>query len=70
MDNGILQVSISTPQGFVIEIQYKGNKNLLNVQNEEDNRGYQFLKNNLFYGLTNSNDSVILRTLFLFGSKY
>lgn len=70
MDNGILQVSISTPQGFVIGIQYKGIKNLLNVQNEEDNRGYQFLKNNLFYGLTNSNDSVILRTLFLFGSKY
>ncbi|KAL9446974.1 hypothetical protein AB3S75_014608 [Citrus x aurantiifolia] len=40
MNNGILQVSISTPQGFVIGIQYKGNKNLLNVQNEEDNRGY------------------------------
>lgn len=70
MDNGILQVSISTPQGFVIGIQYEGIKNLLNVQNEEDNRGYQFLKNNLFYGLANSNDSVILRTLFLFGSKY
>ncbi|KDO81262.1 hypothetical protein CISIN_1g0389792mg, partial [Citrus sinensis] len=41
MNNGILQVSISTPQGFVIGIQYKGNKNLLNVQNEEDNRGIE-----------------------------
>ncbi|KAJ4701494.1 Rhamnogalacturonate lyase family protein [Melia azedarach] len=40
MDNGILQVSVSIPQGFVTGIQYNGVQNLLEVQNKENNRGY------------------------------
>ncbi|XP_021903474.1 probable rhamnogalacturonate lyase B [Carica papaya] len=40
MDNGILQVTISKPDGIVTGIEYNGMDNLLEVRNEEDNRGY------------------------------
>ncbi|KAJ8772900.1 hypothetical protein K2173_028077 [Erythroxylum novogranatense] len=40
LDNGILQVSISKPQGSVTGIQYHGNDNLLEVLNDETDRGY------------------------------
>ncbi|KAI4337577.1 hypothetical protein L6164_015975 [Bauhinia variegata] len=40
MDNGILQVRISKPGGFVTGIRYNGVDNLLEVLNERDNRGY------------------------------
>ncbi|GKV33542.1 hypothetical protein SLEP1_g42042 [Rubroshorea leprosula] len=40
MDNGILQVTISNPEGNVTGIQYNDIDNLLEVENEEPNRGY------------------------------
>ncbi|KAL5074050.1 hypothetical protein RYX36_013034 [Vicia faba] len=40
MDNGIVQVNISNPEGHVIGIQYNGIDNLLEVQNKESDRGY------------------------------
>lgn len=40
MDNGILQVTISNPEGMVTGIEYNGIDNLLQVLNEESNRGY------------------------------
>ncbi|KAL6176756.1 hypothetical protein ACLB2K_053389 [Fragaria x ananassa] len=40
MDNGIVQVTLSNPGGIVTGIQYKGIDNLLEVVNEEANRGY------------------------------
>ncbi|XP_035538697.1 probable rhamnogalacturonate lyase B [Juglans regia] len=40
LDNGILQVTLSNPQGFVTRIQYNDIDNLLEVLNEESNRGY------------------------------
>ncbi|KAK9930032.1 hypothetical protein M0R45_027091 [Rubus argutus] len=40
MDNGILQVTLSKPDGIVTGIQYKGIDNLLEVLTEEANRGY------------------------------
>ncbi|XP_050234908.1 probable rhamnogalacturonate lyase B isoform X2 [Mercurialis annua] len=40
MDNGILQVTISKPQGIVTGIRYNGISNVLEVQNDESNRGY------------------------------
>ncbi|XP_021832176.1 probable rhamnogalacturonate lyase B isoform X2 [Prunus avium] len=40
MDNGILQVTLSKPDGIVTRIQYNGIDNLLEVLNEEVNRGY------------------------------
>lgn len=40
MDNGILQVYLSNPGGFVTGIQYNGIDNLLETLNEKDNRGY------------------------------
>ncbi|KAH7567627.1 hypothetical protein JRO89_XS07G0107800 [Xanthoceras sorbifolium] len=40
MDNGILQVTISKPDGHVTGIQAHGIDNLLEVRNKENNRGY------------------------------
>ncbi|XP_048437460.1 probable rhamnogalacturonate lyase B isoform X2 [Pyrus x bretschneideri] len=40
MDNGILQVTLSKPDGIVTKIQYNGIDNLLEVLDEEVNRGY------------------------------
>ncbi|KAF4394933.1 hypothetical protein G4B88_002810 [Cannabis sativa] len=39
MDNGILKVTLSKPGGIVTGIRYNGIDNLLEVINEEDNRG-------------------------------
>ena len=40
MDNGILQVTLSNPDGIVTGIRYGGIDNLLEVLNDESNRGY------------------------------
>ncbi|KAJ8762543.1 hypothetical protein K2173_007982 [Erythroxylum novogranatense] len=40
LDNGILQVNISKPQGSVTGIQYHGIDNLLEILNRENDRGY------------------------------
>ncbi|KAK6277707.1 hypothetical protein POUND7_018030 [Theobroma cacao] len=40
MDNGILQVTISSPDGIVTGIRYNGIDNVLEVQDEEVERGY------------------------------
>ncbi|GMH31604.1 hypothetical protein Nepgr_033448 [Nepenthes gracilis] len=40
LTNGILQVTISNPDGIVTKIQYNGIENLLEERNAVDNRGY------------------------------
>ncbi|PIA51944.1 hypothetical protein AQUCO_01000071v1 [Aquilegia coerulea] len=40
MDNGLVQVTLSNPGGLVTSIGFNGIDNLLEVQNEEGNRGY------------------------------
>lgn len=40
MDNGVVQVTVSKPDGFVTGISYHGIDNLLEIRNEEYDRGY------------------------------
>ncbi|XP_020242828.1 probable rhamnogalacturonate lyase B isoform X2 [Asparagus officinalis] len=40
IDNGILQLTLSKPDGIVTGVQYNGVDNLMEVLNKEDNRGY------------------------------
>eukprot|EP01018_Ginkgo_biloba_P036808 Gb_00786 [translate_table: standard] len=40
MDNGIVKLTLSKPEGIVTGIQYGGLDNLLEIRNEEVNRGY------------------------------
>ncbi|XP_012081709.1 probable rhamnogalacturonate lyase B isoform X2 [Jatropha curcas] len=40
IDNGIVRVTLSIPGGDVTGIKYKGIDNVLEIDNEEDNRGY------------------------------
>ncbi|XP_057974844.1 uncharacterized protein LOC131162413 [Malania oleifera] len=40
LDNGIVQVTLSNPEGIVTGIRYNGIENLLEVLNDENNRGY------------------------------
>lgn len=39
MDNGILQVTLSKPGGIITGISFNGIDNLLEIRNEESNRG-------------------------------
>ncbi|PWA71113.1 rhamnogalacturonate lyase [Artemisia annua] len=40
IDNGIAQITLSNPEGHLTGIQYNGIDNLLEVMNDETNRGY------------------------------
>nr|XP_010907787.1 probable rhamnogalacturonate lyase B [Elaeis guineensis] len=40
IDNGILQLTLSNPDGIVTGVRYNGLDNLMEVLNKEDNRGY------------------------------
>jgi len=40
LDNGILQMTIANPAGFVTGIRYGGLENILNPHNDVDDRGY------------------------------
>lgn len=40
LDNGLVQVTFSNPGGDVVGIKYNGIDNLLEINNEETNRGY------------------------------
>lgn len=45
MDNGFVQVTLSKPEGIVTGIRYNGLDNMLEIRNEETNRGYVQLAN-------------------------
>ncbi|CAL0313195.1 unnamed protein product [Lupinus luteus] len=40
VDNGIVKVTMSIPEGYVIGISYNGIDNILNTQDKEQDRGY------------------------------
>lgn len=40
LDNGIVSVTLSTPEGYVLGISYNGIDNILEAENEEQDRGY------------------------------
>lgn len=39
-DNGLVQVTLSNPEGSITGVKYNGVDNLLEIRNPEDNRGY------------------------------
>ncbi|XP_058775167.1 uncharacterized protein LOC131649423 isoform X2 [Vicia villosa] len=40
VDNGIVSVTLSRPEGYIIQISYNGVDNILETENEEEDRGY------------------------------
>ncbi|KAL5063332.1 hypothetical protein RYX36_025069 [Vicia faba] len=40
VDNGIVSVNLSRPEGYIIQISYNGIDNILESENEEEDRGY------------------------------
>lgn len=40
VDNGIVSVNFSRPKGYVLGMSYKGIDNILEDDNEEQDRGY------------------------------
>ena len=40
MDNGLVNVTLSVPEGMVTGIEYNGIANLLEERNKENDRGY------------------------------
>lgn len=50
MDNGVLQLTISKPEGAITGIRYNGVDNLLETLNEESNRGYIYIYIYIFFG--------------------
>lgn len=41
IDNGLVEVTFSRPDGDVTGIKYNGIDNVLEIGNDEDNRGYE-----------------------------
>ncbi|XP_050944605.1 probable rhamnogalacturonate lyase B isoform X1 [Cucumis melo] len=72
LDNGLLKVTISNPQGYVIGITYGGMDNILDVKSSESKRGYwdinwswpggkdryQLLKGSEFNVINSSDDTI------------
>ncbi|OVA10046.1 Rhamnogalacturonate lyase [Macleaya cordata] len=44
MDNGIVEVTLSKPEGFVTRVRYNGMDNVLEYRNHKENRGYVFCR--------------------------
>ncbi|KAK1301046.1 hypothetical protein QJS10_CPB13g00281 [Acorus calamus] len=67
MDNGILQVTLSNPDGIVTGVRYNGLDNLMEISNTEENRGYWDVvwrepgKDNIFDRIKATSFKVILQ---------
>uniref|UniRef100_A0A1D1YZG3 rhamnogalacturonan endolyase n=2 Tax=Anthurium amnicola TaxID=1678845 RepID=A0A1D1YZG3_9ARAE len=67
LDNGILQLTLSNPDGFITGIAYNGVDNLMEVLNEESDRGYWSVNwsepdgSGIFDRIISTNSKVILQ---------
>jgi rhamnogalacturonan endolyase len=45
VDNGIVSVTLSRPEGYILGISFNGIDNILESKNEQVDRGYVFIFN-------------------------
>lgn len=64
VDNGLVQVTVSVPDGNVVGIQYNGIDNVLAEKNERDDRGYWDVvwKKSIFDRLATNNFKIVTQT--------
>lgn len=62
IDNGIVQITIANPEGYLTGVSYGGVHNILEYHNKEPNRGYAPLQKVIvpLFGINSQVNNVVL----------